>query len=769
MTAPDEGGGAQPPMDDNPFPALAAAEAHDYESPDEVVSVETPALRRARQLLDGYFRRRDDQGVAFLVAGEHGSGKTHLIYDLLRNTLRRPDNDARPIYVDAKKGNFLSLYRQGFLEWFDRDVVVDHVREYYADIIADSLEETGFPADITRRLRTADIDPQRFVSQFNLAESEFLARLNSDLAQVTRNEEFGTALVLMLRDELRGPVWEWLCGKKPSPLLVERGIESHINDEVRALQAMGVLTLLHRRRHRHLVVAFDQLEKALPSSSPPNPDTVTELQRLIELMVGQGVCLILSGLPELRTAIGRHGREHGLSADLQTDGMSRDEVHAYIRAAIARSRYASTGAGAGAGAGSGTGARAAEPDPGLGPFPEPIADHIAYLAGRDARKVVQICHTCYRESLESGRVTTTMVEDAARGPATPDGAVRDRIEQELLKQGRAFHTNHPVDGVDGPRAPYWIPAADAGCALFVTGSLILAGDAAEINAAADAVRAAAPGAHTAVIVDGFLSDPAREALKGHVTEPALTFTAERFSDDFAWLMNRTTEQLEASVVGDDQLRMVRAGVSRLATAQSSTQNLVEMIAFQVESLRQASERQHAELTRRFQEVGRDAAPDEPLPDGAERMFTEVLTALRDLSGLGTALDEMFSEDRSGVPTGMLLRLQNHGMVRAVGVAAIAESVIVAFRAAVRKWHRRLDGQPTAAQRADLNVLCRNYETVLDYLPIQLLGTLTAHAADPPSRYPAAGYRAEGAELRKADPHALLTDLGYRVRNAFGRG
>ncbi|GAA4227588.1 hypothetical protein GCM10022254_15650 [Actinomadura meridiana] len=757
MTAPGEGGGA-PPMDDNPFPALAAAEAHDYESPDEVVSVETPAIRRARELLDGYFGRRDDKGVAFLVAGEHGSGKTHLIYDLLRSALKRPGNDAKPVYVDAKKGDFLSLYRQGFLERFDRDVMVDRVREYYADIIADSLEETGFPADITRRLRTADIDPQRFVSQLNLAESEFLARLNDDLAQVTRNEEFGTALVLMLRDDLREPVWEWLRGQKPSPLLVERGIQSHINDEVRALQAMGVITLLHRRRRRHLVLAFDQLEKALPSSSPPNPDTVTELQRLIELMVGQGVCLILSGLPEIRTAVGRHGREHGLSADLQTDGMSRDEVHEYIRAAIARTHYASMPPEGSP--------RRRQVSSGLGPFPEPIADHIAYLAGRNARKVVQICHTCYRESLESGHVTTTMVEDAARGPVTPDDAVRDRIEQELLKQGRAFHTNHPVDGVDGPRAPYWIPAADAGCALFVTGSLILASDAEDINADADAVRSTAPGSHTAVIVNGFLADPAREALKDHVTEPALTFTAERFSDDFAWLMNRTTEQLEAAVVGDDQLRMVRAGVSRLATAQSSTQNLVEMIAFQVESMRAASERQHAELTRRIQEAGR-GAPDEPLPDGAERMFTEVLAALQELSGLDTALDEMFSEERSGVPTGMLLRLQNHGMVRAVGVAAIAESVIVAFRGAVRGWYRGLDGSPSAAQRADLNVLCRNYETVLDYLPIQLLGTLTAQTADPQSRYPStAGYRS--AELRKADPHALLTDLGYRVRNAFGR-
>lgn len=730
----------QRPIDDNPFPARAAAETQGLD--DEVTSIDTGAVHTAVTLLDGYFRRTADKGAALAVSGEHGTGKTHLLFQLLRRA-KRHGPDARFVYVDAHKGTFHNLYRNNFLMQFDRDDMTDRVREYYANIVADSLEHTGFPADITERLRTTDIDPQKFVRQFNLAESTFLADLNAGLARVTRNEEFGAALVLLLRADLRDAVWEWLRGEQPSPLLVERGIESRITSDAQALEAMGVIALLYRGRARHLVLTFDQLDKVLPGPTPPRPDTVTALQRLIELMAAQGIFLVLSGLPEFLGGIGRHGQDHGLSAAISTEGLSPAEVRSYIEKNIARTGYR-------------------EP---LGPFSPQIVEFIAELAGHSARKMIQICHACYQESLTSREVTSDMVLRAARSRVEAENVVRDRITAELHKQAREYHVDHPVNGTgDGPRAPYWIPAADTGCALFLQNSLVVPEDTTDVIARAGAVRAAAPGARTALIVNGFLSEQAREAVGGHFTEPPLIYAAERFPDEFSWLMRRMTEQLEAS--GDDQMRGVRASVSRLAEAQGTTQNFLEMLAYQVESMRSASEQQYADLSRRLQALGRDEDPA-PLPDEVEQMFAEVLTTLKEITDVRTALAGMFGERSPGVASGLLLRLQNSGVVRAVGAATLAETMIGALHEAVRDWYRHLDGPPTAEQHTALDALCRNYETVMEYLPIQVLETLARQTSDP---LPGGSVmRRDALGLPQTDLYTLLSDLAYRIRRHFGPG
>lgn len=729
------------PVDDNPFPARAAAETQGLD--DDVTSIETEAVREAVALLDGYFGRTSERGAALAVSGEHGSGKTHLLFQLLRRT-KRHGPGAEFVYVDAQRGSFHNLYRNNFLTLFDRTDMVDRVREYYANIVADSLENTGFPADITERLRTTDIDPQKFVHQFNLAESTFLATLNTALSQVTRNEEFGTALVLLLRAELRDAVWEWLRGEQPSELLVEHGIESHIQSDAQALEAMGVIALLYRGRARHLVLAFDQLDKVLSGAGTPEPETVTALQRMIELMADQGIFLVLSGLPEFLGGIGRQGQDHGLSAAITTSGLTPAEVRSYIEASIARTtRYGA----------------------GLGPFPPQIAEFIAELAGHSARKMVQICHACYRDSLATREVTSPMVLKAARSRVEPEGTVRERIEAELRKQAREYHVNHPVNGNGGPRAPYWVPAAGTGCALFVQNALVVPDDVIDVIEQVDAVRAAAPRCRTALIVNGFLSERIREAVNGHFTEPPLIYAAERFPDEFARLMRRMTAHLDAS--GDDQLRSVRASVNRLAEAQGTTQSYLEMLAYHVESMRSASEQQFADLSRRLQRLGSEESAA-PLPDEAEQLFTEVLTTLDGLTDLRTALAGVFGDDSAGVSSELLLRLQNGGVVRAVGAAALAETLVRALRDAVRDWHRRLDGTPGADERAALDALCKNYEAVMEYLPIQMLETLARQAPDPMSSRGSAARR-DVLGLAQEDLYTLLSDLAYRVRRHFAPG
>ncbi|WP_329254353.1 ATP-binding protein [Actinoallomurus sp. NBC_01490] len=727
-------------IDDNPFPRPSA---DPWELGVDVVSVPTPAIDEAMRLLDAHLAEDGTEGVVLAVSGDYGTGKTHLAAQLLRKARSLPGDEARYAYVGAQEGGggFHTLYRGNFLATFNRDDVIRHIREYYAHIVADSLENTGFPAQVTRRLRELEIDPQHFVTQFNLAESTFLQRLNADLAKVTRNEEYGTALMLLLRNDLADQVWEWLRGEEPDPLLRERGITSRIDDEPRALEAMGVLALLYRGRSRHFVLVFDELEKVLPSSSRPPAETIAAFRALTDLATRQGIFLVLCGLPEFLEAIGQNNTEHTITATISTDdGLSTDQVLTYIRGSMASTRYG----------------------PGLGPFSADIVQFISLLAGGNARRVVQICQSCYRMSLESRRVDRSMVRRAAKGRSevVDERTVRQQIGGELQNQAREYHTDHPVGGEDGPRVPYWVPVYDTGCAIFLTDSVMDDTDAQRLISSARAVRTTAPRVRTALIVNGFVVDTVRRDLEDGFSEPPLIYARERFSEDFELLLRRLTGPLEAT---EDETAVIRANISRLAAAQTNAQRYMEQLALQVQSMRDTTERQYAALARDLQDLD-PARRRRPLPEDVEMLFTEAVTELKALTGLDAALSEMFGAESPGSITGVLLRLHNSEAVRTVGVAKLTEAVITAFRTAVEDWHGQLDGPPSARQLERLTVFCRAFDTVLEDLPIYQLNTLGDLLPRSSSRTAVIEHHTRSR--RQTDMYGLLSELGHRVRQAF---
>ncbi|MDL4813639.1 hypothetical protein [Actinomadura opuntiae] len=725
-------GGSVPPIDDNPFPFRPAAEKQDLGEP--VVTVGTPQIAKALGLLDAHLASGGGQGMAVAVCGQNGTGKTHLLFELLR-TVHERVADAHPIYVEGQGGGFLDLYKHSFLPRFDRADILRWIREHYARIVADWLDGTGFPADIRDRLRTGKIDPERFVARFNLEQSTFLAALNESLSEVTDNEQYGTALMLLLRSDMETEVWDWLRGEHPSPLLADRGIDTPIDSEAGALEAMGVLTLLCRGAERRpFVLALDQIEKVLPSASRPKDDTVAALYALMDLMVRQGVFLVLSGQPPLLTALGTQGKEHHLTSVIETGGLTPEQVREYVRRCVETTRY-------------GTGYR---------PFSPEICDYIARVAEGSIRRVVEICHECYRDSLESGQVTQAMVVEAARGKARPRQAeVREAIAAELGEQDLRFETAHPVGRADGPRADYWIPSVGTGCALFLTESLLRPEEAAGLVERADRVRAAAPGCRTALIVNDFASRAARDAVRDHFTEPVLPYRAETFRAEFARLLRTMLDQVEAA---EGDLRAVRGTLRRLAAAQDSTRDHVKMIGYELTAMQTSVERQLAELARELR-GGEPAEARSPLPDAAERLFGEVLEDLERLGGLEGTLAAAFGEHAPAAEAD-LLRLQRGDVVRALGVAAVARTVVTAFRDAVRDWGREAGEPPGGERSRRLAALCRNYETVMQYLPIQQLSALTQLAAGP------SGREAGLPGRTGTDTYRLLADLGFQVRRAL---
>lgn len=724
--------GQMPPHDDNPFPLRAAAEPETFTG--DVVTVPTQAIEDADGLLAAYLIEHD-RGDVLAVSGEHGTGKTHLAAHLLRQIRERVGHDCEFAYVEAQEGGFRETYRGNFLLRFNRADMVRRIREYYADIVADSLQGSGFPLAVTERVRSTNIDPQRFVSRFKLAESVFLEELNQRLGDVTHNKEFSTALTLLMRGDLGDLVWEWLRGEEPADALRDHGITTTIDDDAQALEAMNVIALLYRGRSRRFVLVIDELHKVMPSSSALSPRVVEGVQRLITQAMDQGIFLILSGLPEFVHLF--TDQNYGSTKFLHTDQLDAGQVRTYIEQSMARTRYG----------------------PGLGPFTAGIVDRITGYSGGNPRRVITICHACYKMALDTGLVDESMVERAVRGryETFTQGFVRQRIAEELRHRGIAYHTNHPVAEPDGPRAPYFVPV-ETGYAIFVTDSLTHEdGEAARVSRDADAVRDAARGCMTLLVVNGFLSDLVLENLESHFSERPLIFDSENFSNEFQWLLDRVEERLGAS---NDDLAQIKASIGRLSAAQSNTQYTLETLRTAIETTRKTSAQQYAALVRDLRETGHDASV-RPLPAEVEQIFAEVLTALRELIGLDDVLPEVFGGAAAQFAPQMLLRLDNPAIVQAIGVAALAERTILAFRSAARSWYETVTGEsPTGEQRGDLNALRRSYETVISELATSRLRTLAEQAQRSTSPV--------GVGQVTQNIPARITDLGMEVERFFAR-
>ncbi|TDD79857.1 hypothetical protein [Actinomadura rubrisoli] len=740
-----------PPLDDNPFP-LGSADIKDLSG--SVVNVTTPPVADATALLRRYLREssegEDRPGVVLAVSGEPGAGKTHLAGQLLRQVRELRDSNYEYTYIEAPTGTLFTLYEK-LLADVDQTGLRQRVRAYYAGIVADSLENTGFPSDVTQRLRTTKIDPERFVEQFGLAQSTYLTKLRARLTEITGRGELAEALtLLMTRRELGDRIWRWLNGSPPDQLLQDHGVKTSITSESDALSMMGALIRFDAERVQRLVLVLDDLEKTLPTAATPEPETLLALRDLLAQAVKAGVFLVLCGSPEFFDSLAR-GDGPPIVQSIEMDRLTVEEVTEYITRCMANTRHG----------------------PGLRPFSDETVRHIVSIADGNPRRVIILCRKCYELAGDSGAISPETVEEAAQSTQTVgqgQSAVRKRIGAELARQAYPFHTNHPVGGPDGPRVPFWIPVADTGCAIFVTGSLISAEAAERPIADAVAVQDWVPDCRTLVVVNGFLSDDARKALTERVSLPPLIYTPTRFSRDFESAILRLVDQTE---VGERrQFEAIRANLKRMATAQSNSQHFLEMLAFQVESMRTASEEQYAALAKDLRRAER-LEEAEPLPREVERLFSSVLASLRTLTGVDTALGEAFgiSAPGSEVPgsaMALVLRLQSGEVMRALGAAMLAESIIVAFQTAVGDWQRRRgdpDGSsPPRQDRDALDDLCGNYATLMQNVPIHRLSELADSASGVMAGRPAdiAAERAGGAPV---DLFTELTDLGFRVRRA----
>ncbi|MFT7838907.1 hypothetical protein Q5530_22430 [Saccharothrix sp. BKS2] len=750
------GSSEPPPPRKNPFSPMAVARITDFgATPDAVdVAITTDATRQALAHLDAYLDERpsrgDRTGTVVAVLGDYGTGKTHLAVLLVRHARQVLADPTHALYLDATADSFIELYRR-FMRKLGREGVRAQVSEYYADIVADSLQSSGLTSDMLDWLGSRKLEPQEVVERLGLMESALLREVQDTLREVTNNKDFGTALTLLLRPGFEHSVWSWLLGGAPDQVLVERGITTPIDDEVAALEAMGVFALLFGGRQRRFVLAVDELDKIFSADSRPQKRTMAAFQTLLQVFAKAGACLVLCGLPDFKSVLPPAVRQR-IPYTVVMSGLSQAEVREFVE--LAQEPLFGRGR--------------------LAPFTVPVIRYLRDIARGNARNVIRLCHRVFRVADDAERaggeflVTEDAVRQAARelfGSLSADDV--EGVVRRLLDADGYDHLHRHLLGVGGESmADFWVtfPDRTGGCAVLLTRSLLDNADLDAVMRRVTAVREADPGAEQVLLVNGVVADGVAIQLRELLGREPLVYVERTFPEDFRALIGAAGKRLGGG--GDDPLTALRVQVERLARQQSSVYGFVERLAEHVDGVRTSADRQLGAIQRQLGALAGDAAlraPADRLPGEVEQLFRDAVDALDDLTQVDAMFGEAFEHAPTATQEAVHRRLRMPEFTRAAAQALMMQRAVQAFRAAVSQWYRSA-GDPDAEDR--LEALCVIYDDIAEFLPLFTLEPLFSL----PPWSARAGNLVTGVNqgARRTRVHHALRNLSPRVRRAVDR-
>jgi Cdc6-like AAA superfamily ATPase len=742
----------------NPFPATAVA------SGAEAVTVETPAVREARHLLAGYLAAppKAGSGNVLAIVGDYGTGKTHLVAELLRFMDQTSGDTVHTIDIEASTGTFVQLYHR-FVTQLDQMGVMRRVREYYADIVAEDVGRSELTADLAPSLRSGELDPVWVVDQLNLMGSDLLQRVQRKLEDVTRKEEFSTALTLLLRTGFDHAVWEWFRGGVPDQILVDRGIKDPIATDADALEAMGVFALLYGHRGHRFVLIIDELDKLLSTSRDTAAVTLDAFKKMLQVFAAANALLILVGLPDYidavdATVVERIGRIVRVSA------LTTDHAEEYIW----RSQQEANGNAT------------------LAPFTRDTVKYLVEITDGVARKIIRLCHHLYQRAVGEGtQVTEVMVREVARaqfGFLVSIETVRREVRRTLDAQGLRYFRDHLIGSDARTRVDYWIPLSDggSGCAVVLSDSVFGSREVQLLNERAIVIKNVAVGAETVLIVVGYLPSALSQDLTDAFGIEPLVYDHWTFHESLAAILSARARLIEETS-DEDPLTVVRNRVERMNRQQTNTQHFVEQLAAHLEAMR-ASSSHEFEIIRRdldgimqaLQPATVVQTPDQggaspSLPQSVSVLFDDAASALSALSRVDGAFREALAgTDRSlsdAVEARMAIRtrLASTKMFEALGVVSLLRTLLTAFRDAVTDWYRLHLGAVQDDDRLELGALCRSYDALYDHLPLFRLNELDEFELSPSE--PNESFYETVRSTRLKNTYHAFEGFGRRVQNA----
>ncbi|WP_433308612.1 AAA family ATPase [Micromonospora sp. CA-269861] len=666
----------------NPFSPTAVARV--TEQGVGANTVVTAAVRDATDQLDDYLRT----GVGAVVAlvGDYGTGKTHLAVELLAHARSVTGAAGQAIYLDAPGDTFLSLHRR-FLSRLSRDEVRELLTAYLPD-----------PTGTTRPV------------------DGLVGRLRASLADVTTNPAFGTALAMLLDPSTEAVAWDWLSGHPPGPALLAAGVTPSADVEATAVEAMGVLALLHSRRHDRFVLVLDELDKILTAGGRPDPETMARLQRLLGVFTSAGAFLVIAGLPDMLHLLSTDVRQR-IGPIVRMSALTGEDVRTFIRQTQLRA--------------SGTAQ--------LAPFTVETTEYLANLADGVPRRVIRLCYHLFQRAAQAGTpVTHVMVREVVRVQfdlANRQDVAAD-VRRVLTQDGWSYQRDHLVGSMRDLPVDFWIPVEErnAGCCVLLTESVLKAEEVDDLNRRVVAIRAAVADSEVILVVVGHLPAEFAAELAGTFSVEPIVHDPQSFAEDLSGSVKALMRRLEQAI-GADALTSVRQRVERIHRQQSNTQRSIEHLSYQLDEMRGELRQDLTGPAGRLSVVPeRHPGATLPLPGRVARVFVEAIAALDQIAGFERRLRDAFAPHRvatvGGADGGQALRslLRSRDVQRAVGTSVVLRRLIEAFREGVEQWYdgHRANPQPTDLERLDL--LCETYDGIAEYLPLFQLDTLSGLAA-----------------------------------------
>ncbi|MFH9891339.1 hypothetical protein ACH4OQ_21530 [Streptomyces luteogriseus] len=545
---------------DNPFPASAVAR---FSPADRAgLNIETPSVVQALSYVDQYLNSPSEvapqhDGNVIAIVGEYGTGKTHLTIELLHRVKDSVRENVHSFYLDAPADTFLALYRDRFFRQLDRKDVRQRVAEYYADIIAEDLGDSPLTEDVARRLTERQLEPRQVVEEFGLSHSKFQQELQERLGRITEHEDFGTALGLFMRPEFEAAVWEWLAGHPADSVLRERGIRRTIDDDISALEAIGVFAFLYGRQNHRFILIIDEFEKVLSrdARSIKSESSVLAFKKLLEVF-GQARCLlILSGLPDFVEVLPADAQQR-ISCIVRPTALSFADVRDYVRLSLGRDNGD------------------------LSPFNEDSIAYLAELAGGNARKVIRLCYHAYAASANTGAaLTRAMLREVAREQfeiSSPDD-VRSEITRVLDINGWEFELNKQLIQDPTTVADYWLPVGQvgSGCAVIITQSVLHEHEAELLVSAGEAMLSSDPAVAAVLVINGYLAESLRDLISAAFSR-VMQYSPLRFTDDFSAAVGAFIRRLEETS-DEDRMNLVESKLDQLLRQTSGVRKSLEHV------------------------------------------------------------------------------------------------------------------------------------------------------------------------------------------------
>lgn len=703
-------------------------------------------------------------GVVLAIVGDYGTGKTHLAIHLLRRARREREAEADHgaanlivyrTYLEASGGGFGKMYKD-FVTTLRKDDVTETVRDYYSDIVAEQLAGLKHAREVARELRGGRIAPESVVEGLGLIDSLLATQLRRELIKVTRNEDFGIALTMLLRrEEFSDDVWNWLSGAPPTAALVERGISRAIMGEEMSLEAMGVFACLFGRRYHRFVVVIDELDKVLTSGGAPDRGAVARFRKLFEVFQAAGAFLVVVGLPDLFESLGK-SVEQRVSRRVDMSRLSERDV----RLLIEQTHRHAFGA-----------AR-------LEPFTQAAPTLLARLADGTIRQVIRLCHRSYQFAIEqeADRITEHTIQGAAR---TRDDfptidLVRHEVGRELDRRGLIYLRDRWIRSA-AREVDFWVTnrAGEAGCAVVLTTSIVSESDARSLTALADAVRAEFADAEPLLVVVGYLDAELRPRLAEHFATNPFEYERYGFAEDLGRAVTAVLERVERRE-GDDIQERILDRLITMHRQQTYTQGFLDKLAVRLDDLESSSTQLPAAVRRELRSyagpAGCPAAEVEvatALPEAVDEVFQEAFAVLSRLDSTERVIRAAMSPEVAASELAhrqqvIRTRLNSVALYSAVGTVSLLRCLVDAFRSGVADLYDQRARGGRGGRAEDLAALCHAYEAVYDHVQMSRLDDypliLMEDLGDDEETGSAWAMRRHGVRKR-------FDQLGLRVREA----